>query len=109
LYTSGPAPHPAKFSDKLLPLFEELLKGYQRVLGPFAGSGRFIYISDHIRRGERIEVSKWYIEALVGLGFVIEEQHEVETPRQRFGANSHLRVDHENVFVLKQLSLLIQS
>jgi SAM-dependent methyltransferase len=207
-------PHPAKYSDKLLPLFGALLAGYSRVLDPFAGTGklrllkngchfylvemepewaiqgpsdavadslhlpfpaalfdavctspcygnrmadhhnamdgsrrisyrhcigrplhpgnsgqlhwgpkyrdfhvaawsevrrvlrtggRFILnVSDHIRKGERIEVSDWHLDTLVGLGFVLEEKYEIETPRQRFGANGSLRVDHENVFMLRR-------
>ena len=32
--------HPAKYNDVLLPLFEELLVGSNRVLDPFAGTGK---------------------------------------------------------------------
>lgn len=32
--------HPARYSDALLPVFAGLLKGYDRVLDPFAGTGR---------------------------------------------------------------------
>jgi SAM-dependent methyltransferase len=32
--------HPAKYSDVLMPLFGELLDGYDRVLDPFAGTGK---------------------------------------------------------------------
>ena len=33
-------PHPAKYSDKLLPIFAEHLSGFKRVLDPFAGTGK---------------------------------------------------------------------
>ena len=32
--------HPAKYTDDLLPVFEELLKGCTKVLDPFAGTGK---------------------------------------------------------------------
>ena len=32
--------HPAKYTDALLPVFEELLKGCVKVLDPFAGTGK---------------------------------------------------------------------
>jgi len=32
--------HPAKYSDALLPIFEKELEGYDRVLDPFAGTGK---------------------------------------------------------------------
>jgi DNA modification methylase len=71
----------------------------RRVLRP---GGKFILnISDHIRKGERMELPNWHIETLIGLGFGVEKKYELETPRQRFGANAHLRVNHENVFVLR--------
>lgn len=35
-----PVRHPAKYSDALLPLFGQLLEGYERVLDPFAGVGK---------------------------------------------------------------------
>ena len=56
-------------------------------------------ISDHIRKGEIIEVSEWHKEFILSLGFVLEKHIKVETPRYRFGQNSEVRVDHENVFV----------
>ena len=32
--------HPAKYTDHLLPVFEDLLKGCTKVLDPFAGTGK---------------------------------------------------------------------
>jgi hypothetical protein len=32
--------HPAKFSDEIVPILVEAMRGYQRVLDPFAGTGR---------------------------------------------------------------------
>ena len=32
--------HPAKYTDVLLPIFEEMLNGCNKVLDPFAGTGK---------------------------------------------------------------------
>ena len=71
-----------------------------RVLKP--GGRMIVNISDHIRRGERQGVSAWHLWALHRLGFVTVHLRKVRTPRQRHGANGHLRVDHEWVFVLER-------
>lgn len=39
--------HPAKFSDAFLPVFADLLKGCDRVLDPFAGTGKLALIRDY--------------------------------------------------------------
>jgi DNA modification methylase len=71
-----------------------------RVLKP---NGIFILnISDHIRKGEVIPVSNWHKETLVKMGLKHIDTILVETKRMRFGANSHLRVDYENVFVFRK-------
>ena len=64
--------------------------------------GRFIIvIKDHIREGRLMEVSKWHIETLRELGFVVEEKFVVQNPCLRYGANSDRRVCHENVIALR--------
>lgn len=55
-------------------------------------------ISDHIRKGEVVEVSKWHKETLLSLGFELEEEKKIVTPRFRYGANSNKRVDYEYIF-----------
>lgn len=39
--------HPAKYTDRLIPLFAELLQGRVRVLDPFAGTGKLAAIKAH--------------------------------------------------------------
>ncbi len=39
--------HPAKFSLGLIPVFADLLEGYERVLDPFAGTGRVHQMDDY--------------------------------------------------------------
>lgn len=71
-----------------------------RVLKP--GGVFILNISDHIRKGKVAPVSQWHVDTLIEFGLVLESHEEVETRRMRFGANSHLRVSHENVFVFRK-------
>jgi hypothetical protein len=59
-------------------------------------------ISDHIRNGKIIEVSQFHFDVLDSLGMRMVKLIEVETPRMRKGANSLLRVDHENVALFRK-------
>jgi len=59
-------------------------------------------ISDHIRAGKRVYVSKWHLDTLRALGLELERTHAVETPRLRFGANAEKRCVCEYVFVMRK-------
>jgi len=54
-------------------------------------------IKDHIRAGERIQVTDWHVDTLDGLGFKPKVFHNVPTQGMRFGENHESRVDHESV------------
>jgi hypothetical protein len=41
-----PGSHPAKFSDEIMEIMVECIRGYERVLDPFAGTGRIHEIAD---------------------------------------------------------------
>lgn len=71
-----------------------------RVLAP--GGAFVLNISDHIRGGVRQYVTGWHVGTLIRLGLDVEEWHTVDTPRQRHGANSDLRVAGEAVIVLRK-------
>ena len=58
-------------------------------------------ISNHIRAGKEIDVTAWHIQELKRIGFVLIAEHKVNTPRQKFGANSSLRVGHESVLIFE--------
>lgn len=61
-------------------------------------------ISDHWRQGEWAPVSEWHHDELSHLGFERVEAlcTDVETPRMRFGANSHLRAPVEHLWVYRR-------
>jgi len=63
--------------------------------------GLFILnVRNHIRNGKEIFVSEWHLETLLAMNFNLSQHYKVETPRQKFGANANLRVDHENVYIM---------
>lgn len=63
-------------------------------------SGWFILnISDHIRKGVVIPVANWHLDTCLEQGFLLLEDRKVSTPRQRYGANGDLRVDHERMLL----------
>lgn len=76
---------------------------YVELLRILKNEGIFILnISDHIRSGVVIEVSKWHKELLEKLGLQLIESISISTPRMGFGKNGHLRVDYENIFIFKK-------
>ncbi len=65
-----------------------------------ARGGLFVLnVSDHIRGGEVMPVSKWHAGCLEAIGLTLQGVEEVPTPRMRFGKNSKMRVSTESVFV----------
>jgi hypothetical protein len=57
-----------------------------------------VNISNHIRRGEEIDVSKWHKDALISLGFVLKNETKIHTPRMKFGSNSRKRTEFEYIY-----------
>lgn len=69
-----------------------------RVLKP---GGRFVLnMKDHIRKGERVHVTDWHIEALQLWGLRLDTRRRVPLRGNRFGANADLRIDYEEVILL---------
>lgn len=65
--------------------------------------GRFILnIGNHIRRGEEQKVSEWHVETIKALGFEHFFSIRVNTKKMKYGANHHLRIDHEMVHVFEK-------
>jgi hypothetical protein len=73
----------------------------RRVLRP--GGAVILNVKDHFRGPERQPVTDWHIDWLCGLGFVVVEHVQVETPSMGFGQNGGKRVPYESVihFVLE--------
>lgn len=89
--------HPAnagqlQWGDKYRTFHEE---AWAKVVPLIKPGGVFILnIEDHIRRGEIQPVTAWHVEALCGLGLIVDasDMHLVGTPGMRFGANHEKRV-----------------
>lgn len=78
------------------------IKAWTEAWRVLCDGGRFVLnISDHIRKGQRVRVTDWHIDALELLGFDLVEHRKIETPRQRFGQNGHLRVEYESVILFE--------
>lgn len=60
--------------------------------------------SDHIRKGQVIEVTKWHKDLLESYGFVHLDRQEVKTSRMKYGANSHLRVEFETIDTFRKVA-----
>lgn len=71
-----------------------------RVLHP--GGIFVVNVKNHIRQGRLVRVSQWHAETLENLGLTLIERHRVDTPGMRNGANAHLRVDGEDVWVFRK-------
>lgn len=71
-----------------------------RVLRP---GGRFVLnVSDHVRKGRRVEVCAWHVEAITDGPFRLVDSYPVHTPRQRYGANGGARVANEMVYTFER-------
>ncbi len=89
-----------QWGDKYKAFHLDAWREVYRVLKP---GGRFVLnISDHIRGGQRMEVSAYHLDVCDWVGFEFEQQHEVRTPRNRQGQNGHARVDGEYIFVFRK-------
>lgn len=86
----------AAYRHKHTAIYRECL----RVLKP--GGLMVVNVSDHIRAGRRVYVSKWHLDTLRGLGLTLRACHAIKTPRNRFGANGQARCKVEYVFVLER-------
>lgn len=86
----------AAYRHKHLAIYRECL----RVLKP---GGLFVLnVSDHIRAGRRVYVSKWHLETLREMGLTLRACHAVKTRRMRRGANWRARCAAEYVFLLEK-------
>ena len=85
-----------KYRDKHLKIWREA----KRILKP--GGVLILNISNHIRKGEIVYVSDWHVDTLINMGFSLEKEVKIETPRNRFGSNSDKRVPYESVFILNK-------
>lgn len=81
-------------------------KAWQEVRRVLRPDGRFVLnISDHIRKGKLVPVTHFHILLLVMMGFDFIKHHQIETKRQRQGANGALRSQYESVLIFQKIKL----
>lgn len=79
-------------------------KAWKESVRVLKNNGIFILnVSNHIRKGKEVDVSSFHLETLIDLGLSLITGLIVWTPRYRMGENSELRVNHENIFILKRI------
>jgi hypothetical protein len=66
------------------------------------GAPFVLNISDHYRAGVIVPVSSWHINTLIKTGFSLERIKQIPTPKQRHGANRHLRVPYELLVLFRK-------
>lgn len=59
-------------------------------------------MKDHIRSGVRQNVTDWHVRTLQDLGLTLVERKRIDVPGLKFGANSDLRVDYEEVILFRK-------
>lgn len=78
-----------QWGDSYRALHREAWAEAWRVLVP--GGRLVVNVADHYRDGRLQGVPEWHTSALLGIGFVLLDWTEVDTPRYGFGANAELR------------------
>ena len=77
---------------------------YQNLYSLLNNNGLFILnISNHIRKGEEVDVVLFHKEALESVGFTLNHEIKIETKRMKFGKNSEKRVKYEYILVFEKL------
>jgi len=61
-----------------------------------------INVSNHIRKGEIINVVEWHKQTILHLGMLLIDEIKIETPRMGFGKNSKTRVPYESILIFKK-------
>jgi len=84
-----------KYRQKHIEIYSECL----RVLKP--NGLMIVNVSDHIRKGQVVNVVKWHKETLTNFGMKLIDEIKVETPRMGFGQNAKSRVQHECILVFR--------
>jgi hypothetical protein len=76
---------------------------YQHIVPMLKPDGLFVLnISNHIRKGEEIDVASFHMKTLAFNGLILTEMIEVPVQRLKFGANSDKRVPYEYILTFRK-------
>ncbi len=86
-----------QWGDKYRDLHQVVYSECYRVV--MDGGFMIVNISNHIRKGVEVDVTKWHIESAISKGFILAEHLTIPTRRMRFGANGTKRAAVESILV----------
>lgn len=78
-------------------------KEAKRVFDKSAGGPFILNTSNHIRGGVEQKVTEWHVGQMLELGFTVDREFKVLTPRNGFGANGKARVGYESVHIFNYI------
>lgn len=82
---------------------EKHCRCYVHFYNLLANNGLLILnVSNHIRKGQLIDVTAFHKAAAIAAGFIFIECIDVPVRRMRFGANHKLRVETEQILIFKR-------
>lgn len=84
-----------KYRQKHLEIYKECARVLKN------GGLMIVNVSDHIRKGQVVNVVEWHKDALTNFGMKLIDEIKIETPRMGFGQNAKSRVQHECILVFK--------
>ena len=61
-----------------------------------------VNISNHIRKGQIVNVVEWHKQTLISLGLKFIDEIKIETPRMKYGENGKKRVEFESILVFNK-------
>lgn len=75
----------------------------RRVFDKSSGGPFILNTSNHIRGGVEQMVTEWHVDQMIDLGFVVDRELRVSTPRNRYGSNRGARVEYESVHIFRYI------
>lgn len=82
-----------EYCEKHKRIYKELFRVSKK------GCKLVINISNHIRKGQEIDVCGWTERTITEIGFSLNKTYSITTNRNRFGKNGDVRVNDEKIFV----------
>lgn len=89
-----------QFGDEYKAVTREIYTECRRVLQP--GGVFVLNVSDFIRNKAVFDATSWHVGTMSDLGFELEDEVRIATPRNRQGQNHEARVEFESVFLFRK-------
>jgi len=89
------------FGDEYKTVTRAIYAECRRVLQP--GGAFVLNVSDFIRNKAVFDATIWHVGTMSDLGFDLEDERRIPTPRNRQGQNREARVEFESVFLFRKV------